>query len=85
MAGGKHKNISNRNQGYLASSEPNSPTIASPEYTITLEKQDLDLVSVFMKLIEDFRKDINNTLKELQENTGKQLEALKEKKNTKIP
>jgi hypothetical protein len=30
MAGGKHKNISNRNQGYLVSSEPNSPTIASP-------------------------------------------------------
>jgi hypothetical protein len=43
MVGGKHKNISNRNQGYLASLEPNSPTIASPGYTITLEKQDLDL------------------------------------------
>jgi hypothetical protein len=36
MAGAKSKNIRNRNQGYLASSEPNSPTIAStgyPEYT----------------------------------------------------
>jgi hypothetical protein len=43
MAGGKHKNISNRNQGYLASSEPNSPIIANPEYTITPEKQDSDL------------------------------------------
>jgi hypothetical protein len=42
MAGGKHKNISNRNQGYLASSEPNSPTIVSPGYTITPEKQDID-------------------------------------------
>jgi hypothetical protein len=29
MAGGKHENRSNRNQGYLASSEPNSTTIAS--------------------------------------------------------
>ena len=29
-------------------------------------------------MIEDFKKDINNSLKELQENTGKQLEALKE-------
>ena len=28
MLGGKHKNISNRNQGYLASSEPNSPSQA---------------------------------------------------------
>jgi hypothetical protein len=38
IGGGKHKNKSKRNQGYLASSEPNSPTIASPWYTITPEK-----------------------------------------------
>ena len=31
-----------------------------------------------MILIEDFKKDINNSLKEIQENTGKQEEALKE-------
>jgi hypothetical protein len=43
MSGGNSKNISNRNKGYLASSEPNSPTIASPGYTITPEKQYLDL------------------------------------------
>ena len=78
MVGGKLKNISNRNQGYLALSEPNSPTIASPGYTITLEKQDSDLKSLLMMMIEDFKKDINNSLKEIQENTGKQLEALKE-------
>jgi hypothetical protein len=41
--GGKNKNTSNRNQGYLASPEPNSPTIAIPGYTITSEKQDMDL------------------------------------------
>jgi hypothetical protein len=29
-------------------------------------------------MIEDFKKDINNSLKEIQQNTGKQLEALKE-------
>ena len=78
MAGGKHKNISNRNQGYLASLEPNSPTIASPGYIITLEKQDLDLKSLLMMMIEDFKKDINNSLKEIQENTGKEVEALKD-------
>ena len=78
MAGGKYKNISNRNQGYLTSSEPSSPSIASPGYTITLEKQDLDLKSLLMMVIEDFKKDIKNSLKEIQENTGKQLEALKE-------
>jgi F0F1-type ATP synthase membrane subunit b/b' len=31
-----------------------------------------------MKVIEDFKKDINNSLKEIQENTGKQVEAHKE-------
>jgi hypothetical protein len=63
MVRGKHKNISNRNQAYLASSEPNSPIITSPGYTITLEKQDLDLKSLLMMVIEDFKKDINNSLK----------------------
>ena len=58
MAGGKHKNRSNRNQGYLASSEPNSPTIASPGYTITPEKQDMDLKSLFMMMMEDFKEEI---------------------------
>jgi hypothetical protein len=77
MATGKHKSISKRNQGYLASSEPNSPTIASSGYTITPEKQDMDLKSRLMMMIEDF-KDINNSLKETQVDTGRQLEALKE-------
>jgi E3 ubiquitin-protein ligase DOA10 len=62
----------------LASSEPNSPTVASPGYTITPEKQDSDLKSRLMMMTEDFKKDINNSLKEIQENTGKQLETLKE-------
>jgi hypothetical protein len=78
MSGGKPKNIRNRNQGYLASSEPNSPNIASPGYTITQEKQDFDLKSLLMMMIEGFKKDINNSLKEIQENTGKQPEAPKE-------
>jgi hypothetical protein len=63
MAGGKHKNRSNRNQGYLASSETNSPTISSPGYTIIPENQDMDLKSLMM-MKEDFKK-------EIQENTGK--------------
>ena len=53
MAGGKLKNRSNRNQGYLASSEPNSSTVASPGYTITPEKQDMDLKSLLMMMMED--------------------------------
>jgi hypothetical protein len=31
-----------------------------------------------MKMIEDFKKDINNSFKEMQENTSTQVEALKE-------
>jgi hypothetical protein len=55
----------------LASSEPNSPTIASPGYRIIPEKQDMDLKSLLMMMMEDFKK-------EIQENTGKHLEHFKE-------
>jgi hypothetical protein len=43
MARGKDKKISNKNQGYLASSEHSSPTTVSPGYPNTPEKQDSDL------------------------------------------
>jgi DNA anti-recombination protein RmuC len=62
----------------LASSEPSTPTTTSPGYPNTPEKQDLDLKSYLMMLVEDFKKDIKNSLKEIQENTAKQVEALKE-------
>jgi hypothetical protein len=67
LVGSKRKNRSNRKQGYLASSEPNSPTIARPGHTITLKKQGLDRKSLLMKMIEGFKKNINNSLKEIQE------------------
>ena len=76
MAKGKDKNITNKNQSNMAPSEPSSPTTASPGYPNTPEKQDLDLKSYLMMLIEDF-KDINNSLKEVQENISQQVEALK--------
>ena len=78
MARGKHKNTSNRNQFDLAISEPSSPTIASPGYPNTPEKQDSDLNSLLTMIIEDIKKDINNSLKEIQENTAKLVKALKE-------
>jgi hypothetical protein len=62
MARGNLKNLSNRKQGYLASSERISPNIARPGYTITMRKQDSDLTLLFMMVIEDFKKDINNSL-----------------------
>ena len=81
MMKGKGKNINNRNQGYLVSSEPNSPSTRSTGYPNTSKKkknQDSDLKSHFMMMLED----INNTLKEIQENTGKQVEVLKEETHT---
>jgi hypothetical protein len=36
-----------------------------------------------MMMIEDFKEEIDNSLKEIQENTGKKVEALKE--SHKIP
>ena len=61
----KQTNNKIKRKGYLASSELNSPTIVSPGYTITREKQDSDLKSLLMMMIEDFKKDINNSIKEI--------------------
>jgi gas vesicle protein len=44
----------------------------------TPDKQDSDLKSCLMMLVEDFKKDINNSIKEIKENTAKKVEALKE-------
>jgi uncharacterized protein (UPF0305 family) len=77
MAEDKCKNLINRNHDYLESSEPSTPSTARPRNPNTLEKQDSYLKSYLMILVEDF-KDIKNSLKEIQENTGKQVEALNE-------
>jgi hypothetical protein len=63
MVRGKQKNISNRNQGYFASSEPSSPMTVIPAYPITPEKQDSDLKAHLMKMVQNFKKDITNSLK----------------------
>ena len=76
MVKGKVKTVSNRSQNTWASSEPSSPTTASPEYTNTPENQESVLKSYLMKIIESFKEDINNSLKEIQENTGKQVKEL---------
>jgi uncharacterized protein YukE len=78
MPRGKGKSISNRNRGYLASSEPSSPTTGSPGYPNTPEKQDSDLKITSHYDDRRLKKDINNSLKEIQENTGKQVEGLED-------
>ena len=65
----------------MASSEPSSPTRASPEHPNTPENQDAELNSYLMKIIESFKEEINNLLKEIQENTCKKVKTLKEETN----
>ena len=60
----------------MASSEPNTPAIASTGYTFAPEKEDMYLKSLLMTMIENFKKEINNSLKEIQENTSNQVKEL---------
>jgi hypothetical protein len=84
MAKGKRKNLTNRNQDYSPSSERSTPTPPSPGHPNTPEKQDMNLKAYLMRVVEDIKKDFNNSLKEIQENTAKQVEDLKDG-NTKFP
>ena len=79
MAKGKHKNPTNRSQDHSPSSEPRTPTSPNPGHPNTPEKVDLDLKAYLMMMVEDIKKDFNNSLKEIQENTAKELQVLKEK------
>jgi hypothetical protein len=55
----------------LATSQPTSPNTENPGYYNTPKNQDSDLKPHLIKMIEDYKKDINNSLKEMQENTCK--------------
>ena len=76
MKKGKRKNLTNRNQDQSLSSEPSNPTSASPGHPNTPEKIVPDLKAYLMMMVEDIKKDFNNSLKEIQENTAKQGEDL---------
>jgi hypothetical protein len=77
MVEGKHKNLTNRNQDHSPSSKPRTPTLPSPRHPNTPEKLDLDLKAYLMMMVEDIKKDFDESLKEIQ-NTAKQVEDIKE-------
>jgi chromosome segregation ATPase len=79
MAKDKCKNLTNRNQDHSPSSEPSTPTSACPGHPNTPKKLDSDLKAYLWMMVEDITKDFNNSLKEIQENTAKEVEVLKEK------
>jgi hypothetical protein len=72
MTKGKNKNLINRNQDHSPSSEPSTPTSDSPGHPNTTEKLDPDLKAYLMMMVENIKKDFNS-LKEIQENTAKDL------------
>jgi hypothetical protein len=78
MAKGKCKKLTNRNQDHSASSEHSTSNNVSAGYPNTPEKQISNLKSNLMMLVENFKKGINNSVKEIQENTAKQVGVLKE-------
>jgi hypothetical protein len=78
MVKGKRKNLTNRNQDYSPSSERSTPTSPSPEHSNTPEKLDPNLKAYLMMMVENIKKGFNNSLKEIQENTAKHVEDLKE-------
>jgi hypothetical protein len=77
MAKAKCKNCTSRNQDHSPSSEHSTATPPSPGNPNTTEKLDPDLKAYLMKMVEDIKKDFNNSLKEIQENTAKELQVLK--------
>ena len=77
MAKGKLKNLTDRNQDLSPSSESSTLTSASPGYPNTPEKQDSVSKLYLVMLVEDLKKGINNSLKEIQENNAKQVKTLK--------
>ena len=79
MAKGKRKNPTNRNQDHSPSSERSIPMPPSPGHPNTTEKLDPDVKAYLMMMVEDIKKNFNNSLIEIQENTAKELQLLIEK------
>ena len=59
----KGKIISNTTQGKFASSKSSSPNTVNPGYNNIPEKQDYDIKSYLMMMVEDFNTGISNSLK----------------------
>ena len=67
IAQDENKNIINRRQCILPPSEPNSPTTERSIYPNTLGDQKSDIKFHLMRMIEAFKEEITNSLKEIQE------------------
>jgi hypothetical protein len=70
MAKGKCKNLTNRKQGHSPSSERSTPSLPSPGHPNTPKKIDPDFKAYLIMMVQDIKKDFNNSLKEIQVNTA---------------
>ena len=82
MLKGKYKNLTNRNQDHSPSSECSIPTPPSPGHPNTPEKLDPDLKAYLMMMVEDIKKDFNNSLKENRRTLLKSYKSLKKNRKT---
>jgi hypothetical protein len=79
MAKGRRKNLTNKNQDHSPSSEPMTPTSASPGHPNTPGNLDSYLKAYLMMMVEDIKKVFNDSHKEIQEKSAKELQVLIEK------
>jgi hypothetical protein len=84
MAKGRYKILFNTDQDQSPSSEPSTPTSPSPGLPNTAKKLEQDLKPYHMMMVEEIKKDVNNSLKEIQEKTAKELQFLKKNNKRKI-
>lgn len=77
----QHKNTINKSKGNMVPPDPSYPPITNPEYPNETEAQEVDLKFSLIRMIETFKEDINKSLKKVQENISKQVEALKDEAN----
>jgi hypothetical protein len=82
MARGKRKNLTNRSQDHSQSSERSTPTSPSPGHPNTPEKLDPDLKADLMMMIEDIKKDFNNSLKEYRRTLLNSYKSLRKNRKT---
>ena len=82
MAKGKRKNPTNRNQDHSPLSEWSTPTPPSPGHPNTTENLDPDLKTYLMMMVEDIKKNFNNSLKKYRITLLKSYKSLKKIRKT---
>jgi hypothetical protein len=79
MVKGKSKNLTKRHQDNSPSSKGSTATSPSPGHPKTPKKLEPEIKVYLVMMVEDIKNNFNNSLKEIQENTAKELQVLKEK------